>query len=438
MKKKLAMAVVAGLAATACMGVAPATYDPGRDIPPPPVDSPAPPEPMKQNTVCATSAVIPDSQFDSIPANVAFGVDELHKFATGAGQRVAVIDSGVTPNIRLPHLTGGGDFIMGSDGLQDCDHHGTIVAGIIGAQPATGDGFIGVAPDAEIISIRQTSAAFTPENPRSEEDTGSSLATLAKAIRRAADMGATVINMSVTACVPASSNADLRELTGAMAYAALDKDVVLVSSAGNITSACETNPSPDWESVTTISLPSYIDQFVLSVGGTTLTADQPYVNTLPGPWVDVAAPAINIVSLDPAAGDSGGLINGEVTQQGTSPLTGTSFAAAYVSGLAALIRQAHPELTANQVRNRIINSSLSQAESMSHLTGHGSVNALKALTGRVDDGDPLPQGIVATTAGKPAEPEQVSKIPMYVGGAIAVLAVIILGVLALRATVRKD
>ena len=75
---------------------------------------------------------------------------------------------------------------------------------------------------------------------------------------------------------------------------------------------------------------------------------------------------------------------------------------------------------------------------MSHLTGHGSVNALKALTGRVDDGDPLPQGIVATTAGKPAEPEQVSKIPMYVGGAIAVLATVILGVLALRATVRKD
>ena len=64
----------------------------------------------------------------------------------------------------LPHLIPGGDYVFTGDGTDDCDGHGTIVAGIIGAPktPTDGAGFGGVAPDATIIGIRQSSVKFAP------------------------------------------------------------------------------------------------------------------------------------------------------------------------------------------------------------------------------------------------------------------------------------
>ena len=56
------------------------------------------------------------------------------RHSTGNGVAVAVIDTGVTPNRRLS-VVGGGDYIMGGDGLTDCDAHGTIVASLINAAP---------------------------------------------------------------------------------------------------------------------------------------------------------------------------------------------------------------------------------------------------------------------------------------------------------------
>lgn len=440
----VAATVMSGAAPAGAL--APATYDPSRDIPPAP-GTPGPPVPMRQTTVCATSAVVPDSQFDTIPASHAFGVPELHNHATGAGQRVAVIDSGVAPNARLPRLLAGGDYIMGGDGLSDCDHHGTLIAGIIAAQPASGDGFVGVAPDAEILSIRQSSRAFGPENSADRDVSASTVGTLAASIRRAADEGATVINLSVTSCIPAaSSTAMAPELMGALAYAALEKDAVIIASAGNLSQACTANPGPDpnapaddrgWEKVASVSLPSYADQFVLSVGGTTLTGDA-YVNTMPGPWVDVAAPAVNIVSLDPADADRGGLINAEITQQGPAPLSGTSFAAAYVSGLAALIREKHPDLNAEQVRNRIINASSSSAWTTNNTMGHGQVDALRALTGRVSHLPPQAQNIPDTRLTHPWKPAPESKAPRFIGlGMLAVLIIVLLG-LGFARVLRRD
>ena len=83
---------------------------------------------------------------------------------------VAVIDTGVWPSPRLPHLRGGGDYVMAGDGLSDCDTHGSVVASIIGASPAEGDGLVGVAPEAEIISIRQSSGMFVRERGGNDDD----------------------------------------------------------------------------------------------------------------------------------------------------------------------------------------------------------------------------------------------------------------------------
>ena len=383
----VAASAVVGLAFPAqAQALEPTWYIPGVDSAPEDSD-PKPGVEMEQKTYCASSAVMPNSQFQTIPANEVFNVEKLHIYATGKGQKVAVIDSGVERNVRLPDLQGAGDYIMGGDGLTDCDHHGTLIAGIVAARPASGDGFIGVAPDAGIISIRQTSAAYGPADHNDEAP--DSLDTLSRAIVRAVNNGATVINMSVTACLASGSAMDLTKLRGALHYAVVEKNVVVVASAGNVDQTCTQNALPDpdnpldprgWDGTTTVSLPSYIDEYVLSVGGTNLAGD-PYVNTLYGPWVDVAAPSVNIVSLDPGDGERGGLINAETDKDGLSPIAGTSFGAAYISGLAALVRERYPHLNALEVKNHIENYTSPTARGMANVFGWGPVDTVGALTG---------------------------------------------------------
>ncbi|TXH10733.1 MAG: type VII secretion-associated serine protease mycosin [Spirochaetes bacterium] len=451
-----AVAVICSMStAPAAYAIAEPVYNPERDVAP--SDSvPAPPVPMKMgDRGCVMSAVLENSQFESIPINTVFEVPRLNQLASGRGQTVAVIDSGVAPNVRLANLVGGGDYVMGGDGLEDCDHHGTIIAGIIAARPQEGDGFVGVAPEATILSIRQSSEAFVPDNPGSgygaAEKSASNLHALSEAIVHAANLGATVINMSVTACFDAGIAVDTSALAGALYYASVVKNVVLVSSAGNVSqtggSRCKQNPGPaasspadprGWGTVVSVSLPSMWSQFVLSVGGTTL-AGEPYGNSMGGPWVGVAAPAEHVVSLNPNEGDMGTLVNAQFRQDGIAPIDGTSFAAAYVSGLAALIREKYPELTANQVVNRIKNTAHSPAGGfLENLMGYGVVDAVAALTATVDVGEKVASGVPAMGVSALPDAIPVDHLAKTVAiwtvlgslGATAILALILLTVRA--------
>ena len=354
--------------------------------------NPAPAVPMEQKTSCATSATLAGSDFTrATPANVAFGVDDLHRYATGKGITVAVIDSGVSPNVRLPRLTGGGDYITTTNGLEDCDHHGTLVAGIIGASASDTDGFIGVAPDASILSIRQTSSAYEPADKGPDAPSGgsSTLATLARSIVRAANSDVDVINLSITACYPTEQFVDTSDVAAALKYAVEVKDVVVITAAGNSGSeACTSNPGYDptnggdarnWAGVTHVSMPSFYEPLALSVGGVTLTGEA-YTGTMAGPWISVAAPAVDMVSLDPTKGDQGGLTNATVGKDGPRAISGTSFASAYVAGLAALIREMHPDLSAQQVMERIRNSAHTPGSGDRNLIGAGVVDPVAALT----------------------------------------------------------
>ena len=429
-------------------------FDPGRDTAPPD-GVPAPPLPMKQDSVCVVSSILENSQFASIPVNTVFQVPRLNELAVGRGQTVAVIDSGVNPNVRLPNLIGGGDYVMGGDGLSDCDHHGTLIAGIIAARGAEGDGFVGVAPEATILSIRQTSGAFSPDRPPQGYDavakSASNLHSLAQAIVHAANMGATVINISVTACFDASIPVDTSALAGALYYASVEKDVVVVSSAGNVGSSCKQNPGPSpsspsdprgWGTVQSVSLPSMWSQFVLSVGGTSLTGET-YPNTMGGPWVDVAAPAINIVSLDPSAGDRGSLVNAQMKEGEAIPINGTSFAAAYVSGLAALIREKYPHLTANQVMDRIKNTAHAPAAGMmENLLGAGIVDPVAALTDTIDPGPKVapgvpPRGVSEIVDALPEDTMAKDTAKYVMASALGGTVVLALVLLAVRAGQRR-
>lgn len=427
------VAVLAGLTPVPqAAALKPWVFNPAVDVAPP--DAPPGPDiPMKQRYACAASGRLQGSQFDSVPLDTVWGVRKLHGFSTGAGQTVAVIDSGVNRNDRLPRLIGGGDYITGGDGLSDCDHHGTLVAGIVAGAPRPGDGFVGIAPDASIISIRQTSEVFQPETSGSEADkvSASNLNTLARAIVHAASMNATVINISVTSCLPVNRPVNLHQLAGALYFAAVVKNVVVVTSAGNTGGDCNPNPGPDpavpsdphgWSSVTTLSLPSMFSDYVLSVGGTSLTGD-PYVKTMPGPWVGVAAPAINVVSLDPSK-VNGELINAQITAKGPEAIAGTSFASAAVAGLAALIRQRYPELSAHQVIERIRRTARSSSQAVSTMTGSGVVDPMAALTAPVDLTIPVVSPGVPPVDGVPGAPPAP---PDHTGRNVAVATTVVLG-----------
>ena len=304
------------------------------------------------------------------------------RLSRGAGQTVAVIDTGVARHRLLPHLVPGGDYVFTGDGTDDCDGHGTIVAGIIGAAADStgGGGFSGVAPDATIIGIRQSSIKFAPAG-RSSPGFGD-VNTLAMAVRTAADMGATVINVSSIACVADAAALDDRALGAALAYAVDVKNVVVVAAAGNVggLGQCpDQNPPadpvhpgrPDWDSVKVVVSPAWYDEYVLTVGSVD-PEGAPSRFTLAGPWVDVAAPGEAVVSLD---ADGEGLVDTLPVLDSSMPIVGTSYAAPVVSGIAALVRARSPHLTARQVMQRIKDTAHRPPAGWDPFVGNGVVDA---------------------------------------------------------------
>jgi membrane-anchored mycosin MYCP len=375
--------------------------------------------------------VLPGTDPGSVnPNQLALNLSGAWRHSRGEGQTVAVIDTGIQPGPRLPNIDPGGDFVEATDGLTDCDGHGTLVAGLIAGQPGD-DGFSGVAPAARLISIRQTSAKFSPRAPSTDPEVSraaTDVTSLARAVVRAADLGARVINISAITCVSANKNVDQTELGAALQYAAVQKDAVIVAAAGNSRgglatgSACESNPlNGDWSTVTSISIPSWWQQYVLSVGSLTASG-QPSPFTMAGPWLGIAAPGENIASVSNAPG--GGIANALPNdRQELFPINGTSYAAAYVSGVAALVRSRFPELNATQVIRRLTQTAQGAAQSPSNIAGAGSVDPVAALTWQVAPIDPeTPQSRLIAAPPPPPEENPLPRIIAFAGaGALALV-----------------
>ena len=390
-------------------------------VSPPPIDDrwlpepalPAPSRPTVQREVCAV--VTPNSGDSGSGRDQLADLDlpQVWQLTRGAGQRVAVIDTGVSRNPRLPAVVPGGDYVSTGDGTQDCDAHGTLVAGIV----------TGVAPDVTLISIRQSSAKFAPATDRSGAGVGD-VDTMAKAVRTAADLGASVINVSSVACAPAASVLDDRALGAALAYAVDVKNAVIVAAAGNTGGAAQCpaqRSDATWESVTVAVSPAWYDDYVLTVGSVNAEG-APSAFTLAGPWVDVAATGEGVRPL------------------GSAPLSGTSYAAPVVSGLAALIRARFPALTARQVMQRIESTAHRPPAGWDPLVGNGTVDALVAIS---TDSTP------ATTSKSHPPPVPISTPPPprpsngYVRdtalrGAAICLVALVAAVVSLRLRRRRD
>ena len=427
--------------APAALAVDPPAVDPSLV---PPDGPPSPEQSMRQSNECARTTATADPDVSApTPGFAMLNISKAWQYSTGNGVSIALIDTGVSPNDRLRVLPGG-DYIMGGDGLTDCDAHGTIVASLITAAPrgipmppplppnplppppppnppaAPGmpDGVAGVAPHATLISIRQSSRAFEPQYSGSADGAvrkkAGTVATLARAIVHAANAGAKVINVSVAACTSAADPLDQRAIGAAVWYAATVKDAVIVAAAGNESDdGCAQNPafeplvnggSRDWAHVVTVSSPSWFSDYVLSVGAVDTTG-APINKSLAGPWVGVAAPGVDIVGLSP---QNAGAVNAYPPARPGDPAVpfwGSSFAAAYVSGVAALVRAKYPELSAHQVINRILQTSHNPAGGVDNQVGYGVVDPVAALTFTVAPGDRVAPGALTRVLAAPVAPQ---------------------------------
>ncbi|MFI7434368.1 type VII secretion-associated serine protease mycosin [Micromonospora haikouensis] len=282
----------------------------------------------------------------------------------GEGVTVAVVDSGVSATHPLlrGQVRPGRDFnaLPPNEGRCDAAGHGTIVAGIIAGREGTGSPFTGIAPAARILPVR-----VLPDTRRTNDE--GLPAQIGLAIRWAVDQGADVINLSlVTLPRP--------ELAAAVEYA-LAKGVVVVAAAGNRQEQQQ-------------DLPAYPAAYpgVIAVAG--VDAQGGHVgSSVSGDYVDIAAPGLDIVG--PAPRGQGYL---------AEPQGGTSFAAAYVSGVAALIRAAHPDLTPDGVAYRLTRTADNPPDGHNAEVGYGVVNPYRAVTSVLGTRSDPPPGALAAPA----------------------------------------
>lgn len=305
-----------------------------------------------------------------------FDLDRLSPPPRADGVIVAVIDTGVEdshPQLDDGQVLPGRDLVEepGPDGRIDCNGHGTAVASIIAAGPADGVSFTGLARGATILPIRVTVS-------QTESGTGEQQrippAPVAQAIQSATDLGADIINVSIAFY---SDNELIRDAT----RYALDNDVIVVAAAGNRKGE-DGEPDPH-------AFPARYPG-VVSVGAITADGARAADSTYVGPGVDLLAPGVAVT----AAAAGGGHAN----------VTGTSFAAPFVSAAAALVLASDRDLRGTEVVERLIATADPGPGSATSYAP--VVNPYRALTGRVVDGDPV---AIAAPSEPPPDPAAVAR-----------------------------
>ena len=255
----------------------------------------------------------------------------------GWGIVVAVLDTGVDtehPDLR-DNLVEGYNFVDKNNDVTDLDGHGTMVAGIIAAVANNSLGIVGVAPDVKVMPLK----VLTSE--------GGSWIDLDLAILYAVNHGAKIITMSL-----GGKYALLGTATETAIKYAYQHGCVLIAAAGNDNSSEPFYPAA-YDEVIAVSA---IDQ------NDTKAQFSNYGN-----YVDLCAPGVNILST---------MINGTYAYG-----SGTSFAAPFVAGVAALLLSKNLELKPQEVAETLYN----QAEDLGDdrwdpYYGWGLVNAYSAVS----------------------------------------------------------
>lgn len=339
--------------------------------------------------VTTQSLTANDPGFTSNPLNIdrewaipAAGFDAAWTKTTGsAANIVAVIDTGIDAtheDLQNLRLVDGYDFIHSQPITgrvnSDDNGHGTLVAGVLGASANNGLGIVGTN---WLISIMPLKALDSTGKGDSDS--------VAQAITWAADHGANIINLSLGGI---GFGHDVT-LSNAIAYA-FNKGVLIVAAAGNDTAT--TGGNLDLNPVYPVCDDNGNNE-VLGVAAVDQNGLKPEFSDYGSSCIDVVAPGKRILSTinhDP--------ITGAYTPNSYAYASGTSLAAPFVAGEAALIRALNPAATGVQIRDQILttavsvdNLNLSQCggQSCRGLLGAGEINAAAAA------GKTIPQTAIA-------------------------------------------
>jgi serine protease AprX len=334
------------------------------------------------------------SQYDQTTTNTVWkGVIRLanaQNQASGAGVGVAVLDTGVVPVPdlvnRIVHVV---DFTPETDGM-DRYGHGTHMAGIIAGQGTSNVNYQGVAPAANLISVKVAGGTGAT-------DVSVVLAGLQWVVTHRAQYNIRVLNLSF--------GTDSKQ---SYALDPLDYAVEQAWKSGIFVAVAAGNAGP---SAGTITKPGD-DPFVMTVGAadlknTTSTSDDvvadfssrgPTQDLLNKP--DLLAPGITIVSVR----DPGSTIDyyhpAAVVDANYFKGTGTSQATAVISGVAALMFSANPNLTPDVVKAELLNTATAYPFTTQAGGGAGLVDAFSAVSAAKAGkfmNSPANKGLVAST-----------------------------------------
>lgn len=313
-------------------------------------------EALCSETVLPDTEALADSKARTDPALMRMHVPEAHEVTDGSGVKVAVIDSGVRTDLDIEV---GGALTLPEVSGPLLSGHGTIVGGLIAGPD-------GVAPGAQVIDIRVFDTADADVSQGEKDVTSQGIAA---GIRQAIALHRTnrfrVVNIALSV---GTDDPELRQAIKEL----LKRDVVVVASAGN----ADPEESDSFAGTTNNDAEVYPADYkgVLAVSAAPPPGGSAIGSVVPNQDTDVAAPTLGAISVN---------ANG---QRCEIDQVATSWAAAEVSGVVALLRSHYPRDNAKQIVARLMATTEGSESAVNPWTGAGIVQAHDALTRSLDPG----------------------------------------------------
>lgn len=283
-------------------------------------------EPMNEFHTLTAQSAYNDPLFGLQSNLVSLGIPAAHARSQGSGVRVALIDTGVDgahPDLR-GRIARTHSFIGARSAGASAERHGTAMAGLIAAVANNNVGIVGIAPLAQ-VEVFEACWQLAPDS----DEAACNTFTLAQALAAALESRAPLINLSIAG--PADP------LLSALVQSGLKRGVIFVGSAADVPESFPTNI-----------------EGVIAVGG----SDRQYAGAV------LSAPSVHVLTLRPAA------------QYDFE--SGTSVAAAEMTGICALLLASNARLTAGEIVT-LLKNSRAPADASAHETSLDVSSALARL-----------------------------------------------------------